>query len=98
MPLVSLKTTADLKVDLGGRYITLKGFGLLTQVSENDWADAKKNPAVISMLEQGFIIDKDNTNPENEHADLMSDLSQEQESSIGEDIEHADAKKPKGKK
>lgn len=96
MPLVSLKTTADLRVDLGGRYITLKGFGLLTQVSDSDWADAKKNPAVASMLEQGFIIE--NANPEHSHADLMSNLSQEQHASMGEDIEHADGKKAKGKK
>lgn len=96
MPLVALKTPADLRVDLGGRYITLKGFGLLTQVSDSDWADAKKNPCVASMLEQGFIIE--NANAENEHADLMSDLAKKQEASMGGDIEHADAKKPKGKK
>lgn len=94
MPLVSLKTTADLRVDLGGRYITLKGFGLLTQVSDSDWADAKKNPAVASMLEEGFIIE--GANPEHSHADLMSNLSKEQESSMGGDIEPD--KKAKGKK
>lgn len=96
MPLVALKTTADLSVDLGGRFITLKGFGLVTKVSDSDWADAKKNPCVVDMLNQGFIIE--DANAENEHADLMSDLVEEQEASIGEDIEHADAKKSKGKK
>lgn len=95
MPLVALKTPADLRVDLGGdRYITLKGFGLLTQVSDSDWADAKKNPCVVDMLDNGFIVE--DANAENSHADLMSDLSNKQEASMGKDIEPD--KKAKGKK
>lgn len=75
--LILLKTTAGLNVETSKGTLSLKGFGLLNEVSNELWAEAKKSQCVRDMLDNGYIVESSNRT-ENAKADTMAEVSSKQ--------------------
>lgn len=73
---ILLKTTAGLNIETSKGAISLKGFGLLNQVSNELWAEAKKKPTIQDMLEKGYIVESGSS--ENAKADTMAEVGNKQ--------------------
>lgn len=75
--LILLKTTAGLNVETSKGTLSLKGFGLLNEVSNELWAEAKKSQCVRDMLDNGYIVESSKAT-ENAKADAMAEVSNKQ--------------------
>lgn len=73
---ILLKTTAGLNIETSKGVLSLKGFGLLNQVSNELWAEAKKKPTIQDMLEKGYIVEGGSS--ENAKADTMAEVGNKQ--------------------
>ena len=76
--LVLLKTTAGLDIKTTAGTLSLKGFGLLNEVPNELWAEAKKSQCVKDMLESGHIVESSNES-ENAIDDTMSEAKSKQD-------------------
>lgn len=78
MPIILLKTTGGLDLETSKGKLSLKGFGLLNNVSSEIWQEAKKNNAVQDMLDKGFIIES-NKETQNITSDTLQDVQKKQD-------------------
>lgn len=76
--LILLKTTAGLDIETSKGTLSLKGFGLLNEVSNELWAEAKKSQCVKDMLESGYIVESSNK-AENAKADTLAEAKSKQD-------------------
>lgn len=75
--LILLKTTAGLDIATSKGTLSLKGFGLLNNVSNELWAEAKKTQCVRDMLDNGYIVESSNK-AENAKADTIAEVQSKQ--------------------
>lgn len=75
--LILLKTTAGLDIATSKGTLSLKGFGLLNDVSNELWAEAKKTQCVRDMLDNGYIVESSNK-AENAKADTIAEVQSKQ--------------------
>lgn len=75
--LILLKTTAGLNISTSKGTLNLKGFGLLNEVSNELWAEAKKSQCVRDMLDNGYIVESSD-HTENAKADTIAEAQSKQ--------------------
>lgn len=75
--LILLKTTAGLTIPTNKGALSLKGFGLLNDVPNDLWAEAKKSQAVKDMLDNGYIVESSDRT-ENAKADTIAEAQSKQ--------------------
>ena len=78
MPIILLKTTGGLDLETSKGKLSLKGFGLLNNVSNEIWQEAKKNNAVQDMLDKGFLIES-SKETQNVTSDTLQDVQKKQD-------------------
>lgn len=78
MPIILLKTTGGLDLETSKGKLSLKGFGLLNNVSNEIWQEAKKNNAVQDMLDKGFLIES-GKETQNVTSDTLQDVQKKQD-------------------
>ncbi len=78
MPIILLKTTGGLDLETSKGKLSLKSFGLLNNVSNEIWQEAKKNNAVQDMLDKGFIIES-SKETQNVTSDTLQDVQKKQD-------------------
>ena len=83
--LILLKTTAGLNIETNRGTLRLKGFGLLNEVANELWTEAKKSQCVKDMLESGYIVESSNQE-ENASADAIADEKSKQDKTKNEKI------------
>ena len=78
MAIILLKTTGGLDLETSKGKLSLKGFGLLNNVSNEIWQEAKKNNAVQDMLDKGFLIES-SKETQNVTSDTLQDVQKKQD-------------------
>ena len=78
MPIILLKTTGGLDLETSKGKLSLKRFGLLNNVSNEIWQEAKKNNAVQDMLDKGFLIES-SKETQNVTSDTLQDVQKKQD-------------------
>ena len=78
MPIILLKTTGGLDLETSKGKLSLKGFGLFNNVSNEIWQEAKKNNAVQDMLDKGFLIES-SKETQNVTSDTLQDVQKKQD-------------------
>lgn len=76
--IILLKTTAGIDIPTSKNTLSLKGFGLLNDVPNNLWNEAKKSQCVRAMLESGYIVESSNK-VENAKADTIAEVQNKQD-------------------
>lgn len=76
--LIILKTPAGIDISTSKKTLSLKGFGLLNNVPDNLWKEAKKSQCVRDMLESGYIVESSNK-VENAKADTIAEVQNKQD-------------------